>query len=494
MEWTTLLSTARLGDKITMPFEERNAIKISEFDKDYQRIITSASFRRLQDKTQVFPLDKSDFVRTRLTHSIEVAFIGKQLSALAFENLARFGKRNDTHSVPSEEQKVHIGNILMCAGLLHDIGNPPFGHFGEFVLRDWFKQHFADPSFMYKSTPISKCLTGQMSSDFLCFEGNAQAIRILTKLHHVDSSCGLNLTVSVLATLIKYPVDSLSVDSTSSNLLAHKLGFYFSEKEEFEKIMSQSGLCTGSFTSRHPLTFLLEASDDIAYSTADLEDAMKKGLFNINEFINYYKDELSKIKVLEKRAGNFDEKKFDKSLTLINELATNYTALTNTGENEFTCFQKWIMRVREWLLYCAAYGFVHNYSSIMDGTYQNDIVKGTYHEYTMTIIRNIMNEHVFSSTNILKLELAAQTILTSLLDKFIPATINLDCKNAQSKAEKKLISIISGNYKDQYYRSKKENDDQYNLYLRLLLVTDYICGMTDSFAKNLYQELNGIYS
>ncbi|MCR4436267.1 MAG: deoxyguanosinetriphosphate triphosphohydrolase [Clostridiales bacterium] len=490
MKWDKLLSSERLGGKITNQYSDQ--YPISEFEMDYQRIITSASFRRLQDKTQVFPLDKSDFVRTRLTHSIETASLAKQLGVMITQNIRKY-KAKDPHII-TNEQAMQIADILMCAGLLHDIGNPPFGHFGEVVIRDWFKNNLNLNH--YKTNTLDRVLTDRMKKDLLNYEGNAQALRILTKLHHIDSDYGMDLTAAVLNTLIKYPTDSLNIDEDNENIKRHKLGYYLAEEDLLRQIATHTGTIQedGSFC-RHPLTFILEAADDIAYSTADLEDAYKKGMFSVNEFIEYYNKELDNY-IQNQKITN--EQK-SKSKLLIKELISLKEKCGSSSNAELVAFQKWVIYTRDWLLYSAAFGFTTNYSSIMEGTYKKDIFVNTFHEFSLKILKKAMGRYVFSAPSILKLELAAQTIITSLLNKFIPAVIYFNEKGdqinkefKQTKADKKLTDLISDNYKEGYLKIKTE-DYNYNLYLRLLLVTDYISGMTDSYAKNLYQELNGIY-
>jgi dGTPase len=492
MNWDRLLSNERLGEKIINPFSFSEKYPISDFEMDYRKIITSASFRRLQDKTQVFPLDKSDFVRTRLTHSIETASLAKQLGVMITQNITKY-KSKDSHTI-KPEQAMQIADILMCAGLLHDIGNPPFGHFGEVIIREWFKSNL-DRNQKYRSAYIDEFITERMLKDLLNFEGNAQALRILTRLHHSDSNYGMDLTAAVLNTLVKYPVDSLNMDEDNKNIKKHKLGYYLSEENFFRQIATYTGtiLEDGSYY-RHPLTLILEAADDIAYSTADLEDAYKKGMFSIYEFIEYFEKELDNYKG---KNSDYDEQ-LKKSQQLINELKKYQKEFNFGGSSKMTAFQKWIIYARDWLLYAAAFGFTTNYSSIMEGTYEHDIFTNTYREISLKILKKAMRKFVYSAPDILKLELAAQTIITSLLNKFIPAVIYFEEEDiiskeyTQTKAAKKLTDLISDNYKDGYLKTVTI-DIKHNLYLRLLLVTDYVSGMTDSYAKNLYQELNGIY-
>ena len=279
MNWEALLSTQKLAQEEEEPGEFRN-YPINEFEKDYNKIVSSAAFRRLQDKTQVFPLDRSDFIRTRLTHSIEVSTIARQLGIMI--------SRNHTQYRPEdidENAAEGIASVLLCAGLLHDLGNPPFGHFGETTIGDWFKENLS--KIQYKGAPVEEYLTDQMVKDLENFEGNAQALRILLKARNNSE---VNLSYAIISTLVKYPTSSLSFSDEDSDIKKHKLGFFSSEQSVFQNIANTLGtIDEDGNLCRHPLAFMLEAADDIAYSTADLEDAFKKRLFTLDEFIAFFK-------------------------------------------------------------------------------------------------------------------------------------------------------------------------------------------------------------
>ena len=214
MKWEQLLCEKRqTPSKSGSKTDRRN-----EFQKDYHRIICSASFRRLQDKTQVFPLDNSDFVRTRLTHSLEVAYFAKSLGQIAFQYLIE--NNRDAEITPEIKEKVC--SILECAGLLHDIGNPPFGHFGEDSIRNWFKNNLSKVK--YKGVSVESYLNEQMKNDLYHFEGNAQALRLLTKLHYLVDENGMHLTYALLNTLIKYPVSSCEINKKAEILRIRRWG------------------------------------------------------------------------------------------------------------------------------------------------------------------------------------------------------------------------------------------------------------------------------
>lgn len=469
MNWKQLLSPVR-SRGIVSPIVKRQTDLRSEFEKDYHRIIGSASFRRLQDKTQVFPLDKSDFIRTRLTHSLEVSSFGKSLGQNIGENIIAY-KRDPEFTVQMKED---ICNILQCAGLIHDIGNPPFGHFGETIIREWFENNL--PVMEYKGQPISNILTPQMREDFYHFEGNAQALRLVSKLHFLVDEHGMNLTYALLNTIVKYPVSSLGIDQTTGNIKDKKMGYYYADEELFEEIQK----ATGTNGKRHPLTFILEASDDIAYKTADIEDAFVKGYIS-------YKKLMEELEVL-------DRENPDAKFLPAQKLRERYERGVERGvENpEEFAVKNWIVRVQGFLITCATYGFTSNYKAIMEGTYPYDLFHGTFAEKLMDLLGDIAYREVFTSDDIYKMEMTESTMLTFLMDRFVKAAVKYDTDQKMDSIDRRMIALISDNYKNAYHYHASGKSEVEKLYLRLLLVTDYICGMTDSYAKRLYQEMNGI--
>lgn len=400
MEWSRLLSTKR--ERAGGNFAKAGDLR-SEFEKDYHRIIGSASFRRLQDKTQVFPLDKSDFVRTRLTHSLEVSSLGKSLGQTIGENILEHRKNSGF----TPQMKEDISHILECAGLIHDIGNPPFGHFGEIAIREWFERNLPKLTFCQKN--VSEMFTAQMKQDFFHFEGNAQALRLVTRLHYLVDEHGMNLTYALLNTIIKYPGSSLQIDENSGNIKDRKMGYYFADEEIFHKVTKE----TGAGRNRHPLTYMLEAADDLAYKTADIEDSFVKG-------------------------------------------------------------------------------FMANYDAIMSGKFGQDLFYGTNGEELMELLGDMADRYVFSSMAIYKMEVSESAVIDYLMERLVQAALYFDTKEKQGTIDRRVISFISDNYKNAYRIQSEGKSEAEKLYLRLLLVTDYVCGMTDSYAKRLYQEMNGI--
>lgn len=463
MKWEQLLSPIRFGvyhkNKNNKSSDLRN-----EFEKDYHRIIGSSAFRRLQDKTQVFALDKSDFIRTRLTHSLEVSSLAKSLG----QNIGEYILKHHPEDGFSMQMKSDICNILQCAGLIHDIGNPPFGHFGEEAIRDWFQKKLED--LKVDGKPISDYLTEQQMADFYHFEGNAQALRLVSKLHFLVNEYGMNLTYALLNTIIKYPNSSLEIDLSTGNVKDHKMGYFYSEQDLFQCVTN----ATGTKRNRHPLTYILEAADDIAYRTADIEDAFKKGCISYDDLIKELRKSVdtAQIQVLEKQ----------------------YQKAKMYGINnpEQYAVQNWLVRMQGLFIQSAAQCFADHYEEIMEGTYTHDLFYDTEGEKLILALGRIAHDYAFTSMPILKLEIAANTIISYLLDKMVPAVLQYDEDTPMGMMEKKYVRLISENYRQIYHTYAKGKSKEEKIYIRLLLVTDYISGMTDSFAKDLYQELNGI--
>lgn len=270
MEWQNLLSDFRFGERKISPNPNR-----PPWQYDFDRIIFSSAFRRLQDKTQVFPLSSSDYVRTRLTHSLEVTVVGRSLGDRIGLFLHEQGVLEDAHYSK-------IGQIVAAATLAHDIGNPPFGHSGEDAIQSWFE-----------NSPTIKAHLSELKdtekSDFLNYEGNAQGFRVLTRLQMHRDQGGMRLTAATLAAFTKYPVQAphLNEPRKHKGISTKKFGFFQSEKEIFETVAEKTGLIRRrdepNCWCRHPLAFIVEAADDISYRLVDLEDAFRLGLISYQE-------------------------------------------------------------------------------------------------------------------------------------------------------------------------------------------------------------------
>lgn len=513
MNWDDLLSSRRQrpSSSDSNDFDGRNA-----FEKDYHRIILSASFRRLQDKTQVFPLDQSDFVRTRLTHSLEVSSIAKSLGAKTSSMLSQSSYKN----VPSLEQSKEIADLLLCAGLLHDMGNPPFGHYGETTIRNYYKSNL--PELTYKDLPLTNYLDEQMQQDLYHFEGNAQVIRLVTKLHYLVDEHGMNLSYGLLNTLMKYPVNSTKVDANSEDARYRKLGYFLAESELFQDITEATGTRKPANTQgrilasdlpvtnsakprdntvkqlsfapdigeeevvRHPLTYLLEAADDISYSTADLEDASRKGNISYIELEDYLKSSLRRDKLSPELRTAYDDL-VDKLNHCLEDAKEKHAEKAS-----LYAIQNWVIHVQSALIQSVSETYVDNYQAIMRGEYISDLFNNNLAGVVIDVLGDLAYDFVFSTQYIVGLEVAADTIITWLLEKFVPAIINYDTKIEQKPVERRLVALISDNYRESYHHQAEGKVEGEKLYLRLCLVNDYVCGMTDSFARDLYHKFNGI--
>lgn len=427
------------------------------FDSDYSRVMLSSHLRRLQDKAQVFPLEKSDFIRTRLTHSLEVSCFAKGLG-LGVEKYLLNKK------IISEEQKRFIPTILEVSGLIHDIGNPPFGHFGEEVIRNYFEtvKQFSDNN---EIKIAFNTLTDTQKEDFCRFDGNVQGFRILRKLGLSKDAFSYNLTMPILSTIIKYPYSSLEGNKKKEDgglYSQKKFGYFDSEKDCYYRIVTDLGL---KEKQRHPLTFLLEAADDIAYSVSDIEDGYKLGIIT-----------LDKIK-----------KAFEKS-----NCAGDLRGLGKYESNMDLYIQTLRIKAQSKMLVECTKTYCKIFRQIVDGTFDDDLIKSSKAKNLRNAFENL-SIYNFSDIKVLKRELLGREVMSYLLETFYNALFSKeifkDGKLDRKSTEYKIYSLISDNYK----KIACENNEGFptNNYKKFMLITDYISGMTDSYALNLYQELTG---
>lgn len=474
-KWSNILNKKRIKEfkSIKRSYDGRD-----EFENDYDRILFSASFRRLQDKAQVFPLEKLDFVRTRLTHSLEVSSIGKSLGMLIGIQLM---ERNDITEEKIDFQMVEeIANVLACAGLIHDLGNPPFGHFGEIAIREWFRDKLKennDGSFNFKYDKYQFNLERQEALDILNFEGNAQGLRILTKLHFVIDRYGMNLTTGVLNSIIKYPISSIELGESKFGV--KKIGYFKAEESIFNEIIET----TKVGKSRNPLVYILEAADDIAYLLGDLEDAFNKKIISHDIFKDKYKEFI--------KEEGYEEKTLEESLSFY--LSKNYTiakeeyGYEDPGEYALKSF---IIKLNRYFKDSVATEFISSYKDIMNGEYEGSLIENSKAQKISMFLRKITQKYVYNNDKIVSNEIVGYKIIEFLLDTFVPVVLNKDVKPYKGY-DGKLYSLISKNYR--FVCEHSIDQEKCSLeYCRLLLVTDFICGMTDSYAAYIYQELLGM--
>jgi dGTPase len=442
MDWERLLTNKRLRQKKDRkPAEDRTSFQI-----DYDRIIFSSAFRRLQDKTQVFPLSGSDYVRTRLTHSLEVSCVARTLGMHAGIELCKRHKLMTIH--PSD-----LGTIAASAGLAHDIGNPPFGHSGEDAIRHWFGKSDA-------VREIKKTLSEKELKDIENYEGNAQGFRLLTVLQMPENEGGMKLTYPTLAAFTKYPIESILMKS-ADYVSRRKFNFFQSEKLLFEEVAEATGLKRsgdGEFCwSRHPLAFLVEAADDICYHIVDFEDAYRLGIVSIDEI-----KELFSL-IIDTPAISAKSEKFKDNRSKVEYLRAK-------------AMHKLINEVKD----C----FLDNEEAILEGKFENELISIIPAAPHLKIIKGRSVETVYSNSRVLEIEAAGFEVARGILDLFFESAIDVFTHNKNASAQsKKIMQIIPR----QFLPGKCST-----YYSILLNILDYFSGMTDSYAVSLYKKIKGI--
>jgi dGTPase len=453
-KWQLLLGEMRFREKSpTIPSDGRNP-----FENDYGRLISSAPIRRLQDKTQVFPLEESDFIRTRLTHSLEVSYIASSIGQSIEKILL---EKNDI----TINQKGLLCSLLRVSGLIHDLGNPPFGHFGEEAVKKFFKDYFKKQDDSKKGHVLNEL----ERADFENFDGNVQTLRILSKLYYFGDEFGYNLTYSSLASIIKYPSNSLegNIGKSSKEIAKKKFGYFITEKETYDELNKY--LETNN--RRSPIVYLLESADDIAYSAADIEDGIKLGIINIYDvrdifFTNLTTNKDIVINKLDELIKLHSEKKINKSIII----------------------QKFRIHTQRIMIEEIINSFVERYDEIMNGELEEEIIDISKASDIRKAYK-ILQYKVFDDKNIVKKEIAGWEAIYGLLKIFTKASESPDFKTAGNTYESRLYKMISSSHRKIFEEIESYENVEYK---KLQLIVDFITGMTDSYAINLYQELKGI--
>ena len=487
MEWTSLLKSEKERPKssVTKTINDKR----SPFKVDLDTVCNCTGIRRLQDKAQVFPLEKSDYARTRLTHSLEVMSIAESLGVHAVKVIQEKEK-------PIEETKellMEIPVVLRAAALLHDMGNPPFGHLGEGIISNWFKEKlstliydsnekkvlFSDKAGRGVDSLVNK-LSLEQQADLELFEGNAQLLRLITRLSYVVDEHGMNLTYPVLATIIKYPCSALQCKENkaknTTTLLTKKPGYFCSEKDLYQRINKTLGL--GG--KRHPLTFLLEAADDIAYLTADVEDAHKKGIISFSMVERCFAD------------PNYKDNQFVQRILLEINKYREQGLEKGVGDIDNYVMQRLRIFIKGNMISQAMDSFSEHYREIMNGSFENELLMMVEAKDVVKIIKEqIEQRYIYYCKEIVEAKIRAYRILSTLLDSFILSVFNVENDGNKDERDSLIYNLLSDNYR---FMCDKANERQEKLsgnyiYNKLLLVTDVVCGMTDSYALDIYDIL-----
>ncbi len=422
----------------------------NSFENDYSRIVLSSYVRRMQDKAQVFPLAQNDFVRTRLTHSMEVSCFAKGLG-LGVEKFML------SHGLLDEWQQNFIPSILETAGLVHDIGNPPFGHFGEESIRSFFRKLKADKT--SKAGKAYQSLSCCQQADFENFDGNVQGFRILKSLAPNQYGNSFNLTFALLATVIKYPFSSTDGNKKTGNPFQKKFGYFCSEQNAYQKITAELGLKSGQ---RHPLTYLVEAADDIAYSVCDIEDGCKIGLIRLENLKEKFKqtDGETELKRLIDKGYSFDD---DKELFV----------------------QQFRIVMQRKMIRDVIKTFCDNIENIVNGNFKQDLLSASASASIRKVFKDLGDIN-FSHKSVLKRELLGDTVITYLLNILTEAVFNHSLGEKRTSKNSKIIALICSKTKDAEILKSPGN-----IYEKFQKIVDYVSGMTDSFALRMYQEFTG---
>ena len=440
MNWQQLISNKRLGQEVRHP--ERHDDR-SEFKRDYDRLIFSAPFRRMQNKTQVFPLPGSIFVHNRLTHSLEVASVGMSLG----NDVARVLKQR--HPELAGTLFEEIGTIVSTACLAHDMGNPPFGHSGEKAIQAYFREGGGQA--------LQERISNEFWNDLTHFEGNANTFRLLTHRFHGRREGGFVMTYSTLASIVKYPHSSLCAGKKG------KFGFFCFEEEYFRRIADELGMVRLSADgeplryARHPLVYLVEAADDICYEIMDIEDAHKLRILSFDETMKLllgFFDEAHRQKIMQRIT--------DEGITDNNEKVV-YMRACAIGLLESEC----------------ARTFVENEQAILDGEFVGSLI-----DHVSPLVRdaykhctNVSFERIYNSKPVLDVELSGYKIMETLMDTLTEAAVS---------PEKFHSEQLRKRFSNQY--DINSNDFE----TRIMAVIDFISGMTDIFALDIYQKIQGI--
>lgn len=440
MEWETLLSAKRWGNEKKVQSAEEAR---SEFQIDYDRLIFSSPFRRLQNKTQVFPLPGSVFVHNRLTHSLEVASVGRSLGRIFYNKLKEQQPDLDKRLPLISE----IGNIVAAACIAHDMGNPAFGHSGETAISHYFREG---------DGKIYKDEVNEMQwRDIIKFEGNANAIRILTHSFAGKGNGSFALTYSTLASIAKYPCASIA-GHDKKNIYTKKYGFFQSEQDTFVTIAEELGLekvqDVPLVYKRHPLVYLVEAADDICYNIIDLEDAHRLKILSYKEVEDLLMP-LCNSENLPKRLAEMEDEDAKVGLLRARSISAMVRACSDVFYNE--------------------------QEALLKGDFNKSLTDAIPAELKMAWkkIAEVSVERIYNNSSVVQIEVAGYKVIGGLLEEFIPAYLKND-----SSYHEKLVQLIP----KQFLTSKEDT------YSKIMSVLDFVSGMTDIYAVELYRKIKGI--
>lgn len=457
MNWASLYNARRTGDPET---KDANPDRVrTSYIRDYDRLIFSSAFRRLQNKTQVFPLPGAVFVHNRLTHSLEVASVGRSLGKAVGDRIAaRYGKENEGFR---EFYQYELPSVVAAACLAHDIGNPPFGHSGEDAIRTYFRELEGDTRKL-----IDDHLDENQRLDFEKFEGNSNAFRILTHNFNEDEPGGYKLTYTTLASIVKYPCSSCEGFNKATGLVAtKKSGFFDSEKETYRHIAATLGIPRkegfDDVYARHPFVYLTEAADDICYRVIDLEDAHRLHIVSLEEFMGLF-------------MPFFDEETGYNSAAYVQQ---KLDALKDDNQKVQFMRAKWIGLMVGKL----ASLFMEQEELLLQGRLEHDLLKclPAKDQTLVDAINDFSVRRIYNYRSVIEIEVAGYNVIGGLLRELMAAILH----PSRPKSHK-VLQLLPAQFPVTRNRQSLYNDIQ--------SAVDFISGMTDLYAIDLYRKMTGI--
>ena len=475
IDWDKYLSSERYRNNSEFDSRKKSPTeKRTSFESDFGRVAFSSALRRMHDKAQVVPLTSGDSVHTRLTHSIEVMNIAYSLGI----GLCR---DDDFVALYTEDKAFEyersIPMILKTAAFVHDIGNPPFGHFGETIIQNYFKSYLE-----------KRIVTDSQALDFTCFDGNAEGFRILTRLQYIGDLSGLNLTYATLAAYCKYP----NVNNIDKEYIGTKKhGVFTSESEIFNKMVKACNMRIGDGRiKRHPLSFLVEAADSISYNVMDIEDGHAMGWYSFADVIAFID---AKMRLL---TGN-------EEYSVLKVLGIDFKQKRIDDHDEKRMMCDFRVKAIQYFVDLALKNFKLHLETIDTGEYSKELIDDD--DYLSSVMQNFAKEYIFPQRQIEQIELTGFSVINGLLDILLNCAFSSDKKfrnHLKSVLSNTLLTVAireqnSKSDKDTEYKyiSKKELLDydleKMDAYSKLRNIVDLISGMTDKYAVGMYQKLSG---
>lgn len=453
MDFASIYSCKRIGS------DKQPAGPRSGFQRDYDRLIFSSAFRRLQNKTQVFPLPDLAFVHNRLTHSLEVASVGRSLGKMAGEQIALSFKRSNEDAY--EFYKYELANVIAAACLAHDIGNPAFGHSGEKAISAYFRENANQK---IGDSKLQSFFSDKELNDLCQFEGNANALRILTHSFRGRFRGGFGLTYTTVASILKYPCEGTATDKTFKH--RKKFGFFQTEKEIVRLLGDELNMIMESdeplIYKRHPFVYLVEAADDICYRIIDMEDGHRLGIVSNEEVVSLFMDVI--------RSVNRVEEDWEKAYKYYKEIG---------DKNESIAFLR--AKVINVLTLESISVFLNNQDAILGGSFNDTLLDSIERNCEpLKRIGQVSLEKIYQHDTVMQIEIAGYNVLSELLQLFIPALL----KENPSHKEQMVLKLFP------YQFTEFTQTD--SAYLKIMSALDFLSGMTDTYATETYRRLKGI--